>query len=88
MSVHQRLTWREKAAMQLAHVEGTHGTKPKHLPRDKLMSIRRLAHKGYSAPKIMAELGIDMSDAVFRKRCRELQIRFVGNNRNYVGERE
>lgn len=83
--VHNRLAWREKAAMTLQHIEGQ-ARKPKNIPRHLIMSVRRLARKAWSAEDIIAELDLDMSPKTFRRKCRELQITLHANRScQYLG---
>jgi hypothetical protein len=74
----QRLTWRERAALALVRVGETRPEK--HIPRELIMTVRRMAHAGMSVAVINADLDLGMSDACLTKRMKELQI-----NRNQRG---
>lgn len=72
--VHNRLSWRERAALVLQHVEGYKGGRPKNFKREDIPKIRRMARKGLTREDIIRALSLDMTPDVFTKRCRELQI--------------
>lgn len=46
----------------------------KHIPRELIMDVRRLAKEGKTSRQIIEALGLDMESACFRRRCKELRI--------------
>jgi hypothetical protein len=68
------LSWRERATMALSHAGESRPLK--HFARQDIPKIRRMVRDGKSPDEIISALGIDMGTDCFRRRCKELQIRY------------
>ena len=72
--VHNRFTWREKAALALKRQRN-------EIPRECLMAIRRAARAGLTQKEVIETLGLEISPSLFSKRMQEFQIKFSKSQR-------
>jgi hypothetical protein len=64
----------EKLALTLGHFGESRPIK--HFAREDIPKIRRMVREGMKPAEIINALRIDMGEDCFRRRCKELQIRY------------
>jgi hypothetical protein len=55
-----------------------------HIPREKIMRVRKLAHEGANCTQIIDKLGLTLSTSQLSKQCRTLKIRLAGGRKVHM----